>query len=146
MQNCRVLSWRLPFLMTFYDASGRGGTGLGVGPRGFLPGLCVGGTRRSGFGSLLLFDTLPVSIVGTLRLSDEVVEVRRWTRCCPEVLDSVWKTVVVELVEDAVGPTELVSRFLEQNRIAIHTASLRPKILSDALPMRSGSPNTVLSS
>lgn len=86
MQNCRVLSWRLPFLMTFYDASGRGGTGLevwllllGVGPRRFRPGLGVGGARRSGFGSLLLLDTLPVSIVGTLRISDEVVEVRRWT-------------------------------------------------------------------
>lgn len=68
--------------------------------------------QSSGF-ALLLLNVLPVTVVSTLGFMNEVGEGHGRVSAGPEVLNVVREAVVVETVQDVVGPSEFVCRLPE---------------------------------
>ena len=65
---------------------------------------------RSGSLALLLLNALPVMVVGALGFMNEVSEGHGRVGAGSEVLDVVREAVVIESVQDVVGPPEFVGR------------------------------------
>ena len=67
---------------------------------------------------------LPIIVVSALSLVNEIVKGRRQIRSGPEVLDTIWKAVAIELMKNTLWPTEFVGSLLEENSIVMDPTGL----------------------